>query len=121
MASHFFTNGVARWHDLALPDGASELRLLSRTAAPAELDPNSEDRRLLGVPVAALVLDGQRIALGDARFGPGWHDVEADLRWTAGSAVIDVRGLTVVELLLATSALRYCVIGRAPEQLRQVA
>ena len=110
-----------RWHYLALPDGVTELRLLSRTAAPAELDPNSADRRLLGVPVVALVLDGQRIALGDARLGPGWHDAEPDLRWTAGSAAIDVRGLSVLELLLAASALRYCVAGRTPEQPRQVA
>jgi hypothetical protein len=109
---------------VALPDGASELRLLSRTAVPAELDPDSEDRRRLGVPVAALRLDGKGVALGDARLGGGWHDAEPGLRWTDGTAAIDVRAVTVVELRLARLLPRYHAAGRATERgqrLRQVA
>jgi hypothetical protein len=92
-----------RWIYVALPDGAAQMRLQSRTAAPAELDPASEDRRRLGLPIAGLTLDGQTAPLTSARLGQGWHAPEPGLRWTDGLATIDVRGATVVELCLASS------------------
>jgi Hint domain len=108
---------------MAVPDDAASLHLLSRSAVPAELDPHSEDRRRLGVPLAALTLDGARAALTDARLGDGWHGAEPGLRWTDGAASIDVRGVRVVELRLAALRPRYHAGARlvAAEPPRQVA
>jgi hypothetical protein len=83
---------------VALPDDAAELRLISRTAVPAELDPLSGDTRCLGVAVAWLALDGEDVTLADRRLGGGWLAPEPGLRWTTGDGAIDVRGATVLEL-----------------------
>jgi autotransporter passenger strand-loop-strand repeat protein len=85
---------------LVLPRGASRLALHSRRARPAELDPASDDTRLLGVAVRALRLDGCETPLDDRRFAAGWHAAEHDLRWTDGAGVLSVEGASVVELLL---------------------
>jgi hypothetical protein len=98
---------------------ATSLRLRSRVAAPAELDPLSEDRRRLGVPLAALRIDGDPVSLDDPRLRAGWHVAEAGLRWTGGDAAIDVRGARRVEFALAAGLLRYAVGSRhrAPRRI----
>ena len=83
---------------VTLPAGAQRLTLASRTARPADLDPRSTDTRLLGVAVQRLRLDGADIAPDDARFTHGWLPPEPHLRWTGGAAVLDVRGVTRLEL-----------------------
>jgi hypothetical protein len=69
-----------------IPPGTTEVRLLSRTAAPVWMLPESVDHRRLGVVVQELVLDG--VMLPDTAFGRGWHDPEPGLRWTDGDAIL---------------------------------
>jgi autotransporter passenger strand-loop-strand repeat protein len=88
------------WWCLALPNGTRRLTLHSRRARPAELDPASDDTRLLGVAVRALRLDGNDLPLDDGRFVAGWYAAEHDLRWTDGGGVLSVEGASIVELLL---------------------
>ncbi len=78
-----------------LAKNAKTLRLASRRWVPAELEPESEDRRDLGVCVMALSADGVEVPL-DSLEGGGWHDVErdqgVDRRWTTGSATLPITG-----------------------------
>jgi hypothetical protein len=100
------------WLRVAVGAGGAVLRLLSRVAAPAELDPGSQDRRRLGVALAALRIDGDPVALGDRRLRGGWHAPEAGLRWSDGDGAIDLAGARRVELALAAGLLRYPVARR---------
>jgi hypothetical protein len=86
------------WHCFVVPDGVAEIRLVSRTARPAELNPASEDWRCLGVAVTAIRIDGADVALDDAALTTGWLAGEAGLRWTGGDAVLQVRAGAVLEL-----------------------
>ncbi len=96
------TGRVARFR---LP-AAGDVRLVSRSAVPAETG-MVEDHRQLGVAVAEIRLDGETIGLGDARLGEGWHAIErgADSeawRWTDGEAslVLERGGVLEVEVAL---------------------
>jgi hypothetical protein len=60
----------------------------SRAAVPGELTADPRDRRRLGVKIAALEIGGERIPLEHPALAEGWHDPEADGRWTNGRAVI---------------------------------
>ena len=79
-----------------LPRGASEVRLVSRAAAPSDTRPWLEDRRRLGVRVARLVVRGGNevwdIALDHPSLAKGWWAVERDgialRRWTDGNAAL---------------------------------
>ena len=73
-----------------LPPGAKVAVLRSRSFVPAYVMPGSDDHRVLGVGVTALVLDGRAVDL--AGLGAGWHGAEAGLRWTDGAGRLDVRG-----------------------------
>ena len=65
--------------------GTSAVRLVSASGYMAG------DQRRLGVSVTALTLSGKRIALDDARLGPGWHAIEDHQhRWTDGAALVMV-------------------------------
>jgi collagen type I/II/III/V/XI/XXIV/XXVII alpha len=64
-----------------LPAGAGSATLLSRTAAPAHLRPDSDDQRILGMAVTAAQVDG-RAAVRTF----GWHPAEAGWQWTDGAA-----------------------------------
>jgi hypothetical protein len=95
----------ADWQDGAtlgfvLPAGAREVRLASRLAAPAWLDPTSDDHRLLGVAVAGLAIDGIALDLHDPRLTAGWHAPEPGWRWTAGCAPLPAADACLVELRL---------------------
>jgi hypothetical protein len=80
----------ARWR-CRLPRGARVARLVSRRFVPAQVAPDENDARVLGVALAGLTLDG-RPALPLA--GGGWHAAEtgADWCWTDGDATLDVAG-----------------------------
>ena len=74
----------------ALPPGARSVRLLSRSAVPAEIRVADPDHRRLGVAVAHLAADGpQPVAVVP---GEGWHAAEAGWRWTDGDAALTLRG-----------------------------
>jgi hypothetical protein len=60
----------------------------SRTCFPGELTADPRDRRRLGVKIAELEIAGEQIPLDHPAFTEGWHDTEADGRWTNGRAVI---------------------------------
>ncbi len=102
------------WLCIALPDNTRTLRIASRRAAPAELDPESTDCRRLGVPVAQLRLDDEPVPLDNLRLAQGWHVPEPGLRWTDGAAVLDVAGASVVELRLAPMRMCYTVPAAPP-------
>jgi autotransporter passenger strand-loop-strand repeat protein len=114
-----------RLHRFRLPPGTNDIRLLSRSAVPAALHADSDDHRRLGVAVARISLDGEAIALSDARLGGGWHDVEIDagdgqgpaLCWTDGDAALEVAGGGVLEVDVAMTA-RYWLTAE-PEAARR--
>jgi hypothetical protein len=72
--------------------GDQRLRLRSRSLVPAERWPWLDDRRRLGVAVAAVVLRGaeevRRLALTGPEFGTGWWEAESGRRWTDGDALL---------------------------------
>jgi hypothetical protein len=78
--------GAAGEIGVDVPPGATEVRLMSRMAAPVWMLPESTDHRRLGVAVRQLLLDGAD--LPDAAFGRGWYPAEPGLRWTDGTAVL---------------------------------
>lgn len=106
------------WACLAMPDGAARLQIESRQAAPAELNPASDDFRRLGVPVTHLHLDGEMVGLDDSRFLSGWHATESGLRWSNGRGVLDVAGVSIVELRLIRGLVRYA--AQMKPSLRQI-
>jgi autotransporter passenger strand-loop-strand repeat protein len=97
------------WLCIALPEGTTTLRVVSRQFAPAELDPASTDHRRLGVALTHLRIDHERLALDHPRFLGGWQACETKLRWTDGAGVLDVSGACVVELRFAPASARYAV------------
>lgn len=97
-----------------LPANARDVRIRSGAGVPAEIDPESHDRRSLGVAVAGLIVDGRPISLDASAFGPGFHGVErngaAAWRWTSGEATLAVPAgighsrTRLLELLIRASA-----------------
>ena len=92
-----------------VPSRAGPIRLLSRSAIPAETRADSDDPRRLGVAIAQIRADGRTIAITDARLTSGWHDVEYDAggvpawRWTDGDAGMVLPGVRSLELTVAAS------------------
>ena len=70
-------------------DGALLIR--SRRVVPGFATPDPRDRRRLGVKIAGLASGDRPIPLDHPALAEGWHDVEADGRWTDGCAVIPPR------------------------------
>lgn len=85
----------------ALPKGATEVRLVSRTSAPADTKPWLNDRRRLGVNVRQIVLRGaaeyRAVPLDAPGLSKGWWDIEgagaSTHRWTNGDAVLSLPAL----------------------------
>ncbi len=99
-------------HMFRIPRGRSAIRLLSRSAVPAEVvGPFLDDRRRLGVAVDRIMLwqdDRARELPVDRLALAGWHALEGDRRWTDGNAqlglppadsdtVLDVRVVAVMD------------------------
>jgi T5SS/PEP-CTERM-associated repeat protein len=72
--------------EFVLPGNTTDLRLISRSAVPAEIYADTDDRRLLGVAVTHLEVDNVAMPLGSPGAGSGWHAAEAGWCWTTGSA-----------------------------------
>jgi hypothetical protein len=91
-----------------LPAEASGVRLLSRSAVPAELQAAGADPRRLGVALSGMAFRGERVPLDDQRLGAGWHEPERNYgwvkwRWTDGNAAIALMGAGVLDLQVAIS------------------
>jgi len=78
----------ARRLALLLPQGGSSIELRSRSFVPAEVEPECQDRRTLGIRVFNLQIDGEAVGLDDAAVWPaGSHPLERGAngqcwRWT---------------------------------------
>jgi hypothetical protein len=102
---------TGRMHRFRLPATARGVRLVSRSAIPAEVSADNRDHRRLGVAVSRITLDGEPIALTDPRLSSGWHDLEYDgaergdgegaapaWRWTDGAAGLALAGVRVLDI-----------------------
>jgi DNA-binding beta-propeller fold protein YncE len=70
--------------EFVLPAARAAIELRCRGFVPANVDPASEDRRVLGIRVNRLQLDGADVPLADpAVFEHGWHSLEqaGEHRW----------------------------------------
>ncbi len=101
-----------------LPKGATEVRLVSRSGAPADARPWLDDRRCLGVNVERIVLRGanelQEIPVDHPGLSQGWHAVEHDgvalRRWTSGEALLPLPALggpTMLEIRASNGGMAY--------------
>jgi glycosyltransferase involved in cell wall biosynthesis len=79
-------NEVWRFRLPPSTDPGRVVRLRSRHVVPAWEPDLAGDERRLGVAVAALTLDGEPVAAGDARRVAGWHAPESGWQWTDGDA-----------------------------------
>ena len=79
-------------HRFELPAGTRELRIVSRSGVPAEVDPAAADRRLLGARIGAVFVSGALVTLQDAALVSGFHELESGggeyWRWTDGAALV---------------------------------
>ena len=98
---------VGTTHRFHLPTSATDIRLVSRSAIPADVRLSSTDHRRLGVAVSRLTYGGRMLPLSDPALGSGWHPAEIDAddigwRWTGGNAGLSLSGgsLLVVELAM---------------------
>jgi Hint domain len=103
-----------RMSTFPLPPGTTEVRLISRVAAPSDTRPWLDDRRRLGVRVVRLVLRSREelhdIPLDHPCLAAGWWAVERDgtelHRWTDGDAVLPLpatSGASTLEVRVAGS------------------
>jgi hypothetical protein len=84
-------------HVFRLDSPAREVRIVSRSSVPAELDVTSADIRRLGVNVSRVVLSGDdvNIVVGcrDTSLMDGFHASEGTHRWTDGDARVPAKFL----------------------------
>lgn len=101
-----FRVGTNRWQFI-VPADTFSLRLCSRATRPSVMD-GSSDRRMLGLCVRAIEIDGfngkQRVALDHPALVVGLHPLERDglrmWRWTNGNTVLPMRLLGPGTMLL---------------------
>ncbi len=114
-----------RYH-FVMPFGVTEVRLVSRAAAPTDASPWLEDRRRLGVYVERVVLRNentmQDIPLDDPALEQGWwaaeHAGKELRRWTNGDAVLQLPfgGPAMLEITATNSGLAYCLDSEQPRK-----
>ena len=84
-------------HVFRLENSACEVRIVSRSSVPAELDVASSDIRRLGVNVSRVVLSSDDVNIvvgcGDTSLVDGFHASEDTHRWTDGDARVPVKFL----------------------------
>jgi hypothetical protein len=74
--------------DLQIRYKNGQANIVSRSAIPGEIFADPRDRRRLGVKISALKIGRRKIPIDDPALTDGWHDIEADGRWTNGNAII---------------------------------
>jgi len=84
-----------------LPAGTTQARLVSRTWAPADMQPDASDTRTLGVAIGRLWLDRREVGLDSPGLGRGWHAPEPGWRWTDGDGTLAVAGMRELEFEVA--------------------
>lgn len=90
----------------SLPDGVSDVRIVSRTSRPCDMvGPFLDDRRELGVLVGDVMLfesaATRQITSHLTTDADGWHGHEAAaMRWTAGNAALSLNTMTAAVLTL---------------------
>jgi len=90
----------------SLPDGVSDVRIVSRTSRPCDMvGPFFDDRRDLGVLVGDVTLyestATRQITSHLTTDTEGWHGREAAaMRWTAGNAALSLNTMTAAVLTL---------------------
>ena len=92
-------NGQSFSFDVA--QSASDVRIISRSAVPAEINPASADRRQLGVAMAGLTLRGSGLSIdmlaGEKLLAEGFYPADAGHRWTNGSAPVPAALLALMD------------------------
>jgi hypothetical protein len=118
-------------HRFAVPAGACDIVIASRSVVPTETEADSLDPRWLGVPLQSVVLSGNglRIEISQdcAALIDGFHTDEGSHRWTDGRAAIPAgllanfaEGLSL-EVQLGQLELHYPVeLPAAPAQARPI-
>ncbi len=105
-----FAMGAGRWR---FRSAAGAVRLLSRTAVPAEVREADGDGRRLGVAIARIALDGKVIPLDDPRLEAGFFAMETAgsrrWRWTDGDALLRLEHSGMLDITLVFSL---AVLGR---------
>jgi hypothetical protein len=103
-------------HVFVLPIGSETIRLVSRAASPAAVQPWHDDRRRLGVAVSRLACQAgagrEDLPLDGPMLSEGWWGAEQDgparWRWTDGDASLRLPpDCRIVEVHLLRDAMRY--------------
>jgi hypothetical protein len=76
-----------------LPEATRRVRLASRVWVPAEMRPEEDDTRRLGVAVSRMWLDRREVSLESPALASGWQAPEPGWRWTGGDAGIALSGV----------------------------
>ena len=105
-----------------IAEQGGEIRIVSRSVVPAELDAASADRRQLGVAVSVLTLRGNGLSVdvlaGEKLLADGFYPADGGHRWTNGSAQFPtallalMHGAFSLTVQLVATGLRYPVAGR---------
>jgi len=105
-----------------IAERAGEIRIVSRSVVPAEIEAASADRRRLGVAVAVLTLRGNGLSVdvlaGEKLLADGFYPADGGHRWTNGAALFPtallglMHGAFSVTVQLVATGLRYPVAGR---------
>jgi hypothetical protein len=100
-----FEEGAGRV-SFEIPDGICEAVLASPVFVPAEIDPSSNDRRLLGLAIADILIDGKIMPLEQVANVADLHkrSPREPATWTRGAVRLRFgAGARVVSLMLAAS------------------
>ena len=118
-------------HRFRLRQQPRDVRLLSRSSIPAEVQAPSSDRRRLGVSLLRLVLTGADATVTVKHRHPllrdGFHAAEATHRWTDGSARIPPELFAgfpdgcVAEVVLRDRSMPYRCVPRQGEAVPSAA